>query len=112
MAKYPKFLECVNPNGDPGDLYILHTRHPRFLAQLLISNDEKEIMEFQRHFNIGGRTDYKGMSALVGVIDFWDNPYKEENTPQKQADNIARLMRRCADWYHGTLKDMVENENN
>lgn len=111
MAKYPKFLECVNPNGDPDDLYILHTQHPKFIAQLLISDDESEIMNFQKHFTVGGKTDYKDLSAVIGVIEFWDE-IKSTGDFQKDADNLANLLRRCADWYHLTLKDIVENEDN
>jgi hypothetical protein len=110
MAKYPKFLECVNPNGSPDDLYILHTQSPRFIAKLLISDDEGEIMDFQRHFTVGGKTDYKHLSAVIGVIEFWDNPYKPDLSTQEQADRLAKLLRRCADWYHSTLKDLVDNE--
>lgn len=110
MAKYPKFLECINPNGDPDDLWILHTQHPRFIGKLLISDDEVEIMNFQRQFTAVGKTDYKDLSAVIGVIEFWDSPYDNTKTLQEQADNVAKLMRRCADWYHSTLKDIVDNE--
>lgn len=109
MAKYPKFLECVNPNSDPDDLYIIHTQYPRFIAQLLISDDEDEIMSFQRHFNIGGKTDYKDLSACIGVLEFWDE-VKSTGDVQKDADYLAKLMRRCADWYHLTLKSIADEK--
>lgn len=108
MAKFPKFLECINPNGDPDDLWVLHTQSPRFLARLLISDNEVEIMDFQRVFSAIGKTDYKDHSAVIGVVEFWDDPYNSNKTKQDQADSIAKLMRRCADWYHLTLKNTID----
>jgi hypothetical protein len=110
MAKYPKFLECINPNGDIDDIYILHTQAPRFIAAVLITNDEAEMLQFENQFKACGRTTYKNDTASIGVIEFWDNPWKEGLTPQEQADSIAKLMRRCADWYYPVLKELIDNE--
>lgn len=111
MAKYPKFLECINPNSDNEDeVYIVHTQHPRFIAELFITNDENEMMKFEKHFNVGGRTNHKNYTASIGVVEFWDTPMNADKSSQELADDLAKLMRRCGDWYFNALKEIAEND--
>lgn len=104
MKRLPKFLEADNPNDPDGLTFIIHTQPPRFAAQVIICQGE-EYMEIQRHFAAYGRTDYGDYSAVIGIVEMWDS--LPTGTPQDQADLLAKIMRRCADWYRGVLIDII-----
>lgn len=100
--KPPAFLLCENPmiNKSDGRLFILHNRYPLLLAevhhfQYLTDN---HIINIQRQIRIGGRLDYHPETIFFTPV--WID---KEITTQADADKIAGIFRRMADWYKSYL---------
>lgn len=93
-------MVCKNPVNDR--VFVLHSRAPFILAEALHFADEKEWMEAQKQFEIGSRLEMPdGELIILGCI--WMVPDGKKADAQKEADNIAGIMRRMADWYKSYL---------
>lgn len=105
--KTAKFLLCENPIADKSDgrLFILHNRTPTLLAEVFHFdiNDEISQMQCKQKFSIGGTLDYGNEYIVFGCL--WVIPDEKFSTPsvQQQADELAGIMRRMADWYKSYL---------
>lgn len=111
-TKPPAFLLCENPIADKSDgrLFILHNREPRLLAEVHHYEDltDEQKMDIQRQIPIGGRLDYD--SETIFFTPMW---LDSELATQADADKIAGLFRRMADWYKAYLiwEDEQADEN-
>lgn len=101
-TKAPAFLLCENPIADLSDgrLFILHNREPKLFAEVHHYEDltEAQIMDIQRQIPIGGRLDYQPETIFFTPV--WMDG---EFTTQADADKMAGLFRRMADWYKSYL---------
>lgn len=106
VSKQSKFLLCENPIHEDGDsLYILHTREPRLFAEVhhFDAGDEAGQMALKKQQSIYGALEY-GEEYIIFVC-LWvigDMKYIGK-TAQEQADELAGIMRRMADWYKAYL---------
>jgi hypothetical protein len=103
MNKLPKFLFCENPIADKSDgrQFILHARRPVILAEVFHFNEaqESESMECKRAFNLCATLDYPPEYIVLGAV--WTEPIVIKN--QEEANRLAGIMRRMADWYETYL---------
>lgn len=104
MSKTPKFLICENPMVDSG-LFILHTRTPLLLAQVLHFDTEEERMEAQKLVEVGSHTTLdEDEHVLLNAMWMIPSEKLTAMTAQERADSLAKLMSRMADWYHAYCK--------
>lgn len=94
MNKIPKFLICENPILEDGRLFIMHARSPYILAEIhhFYQGEESEIMECQRQYEVGARTELEDEIIVLGAVDVLV-------LPGISNDEYAAIMRRMADWY-------------
>jgi len=97
--KSPKFLLCENPLAEQSDgrVFVLHAREPLILAEAFhfAADDEEAQMAAKKFFNVAATLDYSPDEYVVlGAL--W---YREAD-----ADTLAKIMRRMADWYESYLK--------
>jgi hypothetical protein len=118
-TKTPAFLLCENPilSENDGRLFILHTRTPAMLVELnhfkgLTDNEIAELSKIATRD--GARLDYG--NEVIFFLQQWIMPEPEYAAlkPQEQADKVAGIMRRMADWYKAYLiwedsQDAAEN---
>jgi len=107
-TKSAKFLLCENPivTGDAaGRIFILHNREPLILAEVLhFQNlDDAKRMEIQGAMDIGSRLDRP--PETIFFVAQWARPSElfYGLGTQEQADQLAGIMRRMADWYQAYL---------
>lgn len=107
----PAFMIAENPMAGE-QLFIIHTGTPFVMAEVFgfHAEDEKAIMECQRNFTIAGKTDYEVGTYVLGAKMMIPDDKFLNLELQEQADKLANLMRRMADWYHAYLK--WEDEQN
>lgn len=115
--KLSKFLLCENPTLNEqhdGRSFILHTRFPMLLAEVLdfeFTNDSERI-DFEKKIFEGfpelawrsySRLDYGEETFFFRCI--WVDGHSEFGmlAAQQQADEMAGIMRRMADWYKSYL---------
>jgi hypothetical protein len=92
-----------NPLVEGSGLFVLHTRKPRMLIKVLDfdSDDEIAIMEEKKQISIGGSLEYGDKYFLFSLVEVYD---EIDNEAQKTANDLAKLMRRAADWFEAYLK--------
>jgi len=105
--KTAKFLLCENPIADKSDgrIFILHNRNPLILAEVFhfdIENEELQ-MNCKRQFTIGSSLEFGNQYIVFGAL--WTIPDARflAKEAQKQANELAGIMRRMADWYESYL---------
>jgi len=112
--KLPLFLISVNPMVDPDTIYVLHTRHPRFIAKV-IPTTPTELLHLQKSipvkingqdYFIGTQTTFNNQLFAIVVLDFYD-------TPEIDTDAVGTgvLMSRLGDWFYSYLKNKNMNSN-
>jgi len=107
--KLPKFLIAENPMAKSHREFVLHTQQPRMLIEVfdITGFTQKEEIELKKKFNVGGTTEVNGLYFLLTPAIYFENI----TTPtQNDADSLAGLMRRAADWWHAYIK--FEDEKN
>jgi hypothetical protein len=106
--KIEKFLLCENPMTQSGE-YILHTRKPAMLLQVVDATEfnENTRMDMLRNIPVYGSTEVEGLDFIIYPLIYFD---KVEISTQTEADKLAGLMRRAADWWHAYIK-FEENFN-
>ena len=97
MSKTPKFLLCENPLLDArhdGRAFILHAREPFILAEIFHTDTDNELdqLHIKQQFNAYGALDYGAEYVILGAINI-------TTTQPVDVDEIAKIMRRMADWY-------------
>lgn len=110
MNKISKFLVLNNPLIKSGD-YILHTRIPHILIEVLEFENEEEQISF-----INERQNESGFSCITArtithekyyaliVNDVYD---VIKNT-QEAIDEITKICMRAADWYKAALQKKIQ----
>lgn len=106
MNNMPQFLLCENPTADDNQLYILHTREPYILARVEHYEDlsDERRMEIERTITIGSRLDYPPETIFFHALWVVEGDELKKITPQEQANTLAGIMRRMADWYEDYLE--------
>lgn len=107
MTKTAKFLLCENPIADKSDgkCYILHNRGVKLFAEVYAFEDaaESEIMDLMRQFECVGKLDYGIETFVFGCLWLLHDAKFIAMDKQAQADELAGIMRRMADWYESYL---------
>ena len=81
MEKRAKFMVAVNPMVDPNEVYVLHTRKPRFLAKV-------------------ERGSFEIVDDMDSMLEFFGgNP-----------DKVQGLIKRMGDWYKAYCIYMNKSE--
>jgi len=106
MGNKSKFLIAENPMVDDGRVFIVHTQSPLILAECFHCGADGDytadaVNELKRRFEVGGGLEYSP-SEYVVVGALWIEPHATDN-PQRDADKLAGIMRRMADWYEAYL---------
>ena len=99
--KTPKFLLCENPIADKSDgrSFIIHTREPRILAEIFAFEEplnECLLNSVKSNIRIGATLEYGSEYFIFSAI------FVEKI--EMDADKLAGIMRRMADWYEAYLK--------
>ncbi|MBV5334195.1 MAG: hypothetical protein JZU49_00125 [Sulfuricurvum sp.] len=108
MKNLPKFLHLANGRAAPGREFILHTSRPAWLAEVFQFDNEEQIIEFGRELTekaykpgaptfiaSRSRKPWNGKHYFFAVIALYEN----FDSSQTEADRVARIARRMADWY-------------
>jgi hypothetical protein len=107
MEKTPTFLNFKNQKAAPGREFILHTGRPAFLAEVYGFTTEAEIIDFGKEFmqlceknkapcfGSRSRKPWNGKHYYFAVVAI----YEGVEFTQAEADRLARICRRMADWY-------------
>lgn len=107
MTKTAKFLLCENPIADKSDgrIFILHNRTPILLAEVFHfdASDEMAQMDCKRNFSAYGALEYDSEYIVFGCLWMVPDDKFQKKTAQQQADDIAAIMRRMADWYEAYI---------
>ena len=112
QLKTPKFVIAMNEMVKDSGQYIIHMRNPLFFAEIFEHENKNEqsdfhnqLIQFQKENNVsiavGRDKNFYQPFTLVAI-----NP---PATTQEEADNIAKIMRRMADWYQKYCKWEDEN---
>ena len=101
----PAFMLAENPITGK-QLFIIHTGMPYIMAEVFSFNstDENAIMDCKRNYTVAGKTEYEDEAAVIGAVMILPDANFLELSSQEQADKLAKLMRRMADWYYAYLK--------
>lgn len=107
--KPPRFLHMQNRGVSLTREFVVHTRYPAWLAEVFKFSTQAEAIAFEGECiengaTIGGRTYHDGKTYVLVVTNEFE---KYQGTTQKDADKLARLARRMADWY---LYVVLKNE--
>lgn len=106
--KISKFLLCENPitTANDGRLFILHTQDPIILAELWHYEGltDREFLEKQNELGpTGAKLEYGDEIILFSSVLMHRGEKFAELPGQEQADKLAGVMRRMADWYKAYL---------
>ena len=106
--KTSKFLLCENPmlTGDhDGRLFILHNREPKIFAEALhFENlDDAGRLEIEKGIEIGSRLNFPPETIFLAAQWVIPGDKFAKLSVQDQADELAAIMRRMADWYESYL---------
>lgn len=107
--KPPRFLHMQSRGVSLTREFVVHTRYPAWLAEVFKFDTQPEAIAFegeciQNEINIGGRTYHDGKTYVLAVIAEFE---QYQGTTQKDANKLARIARRMADWY---LYVVLKNE--
>lgn len=94
MKKEPKHLYARDLKT--GRKFVIKTRNPAFIGEIHEFDNEAAGMAVEPNIKFGGKVEYQGRYYIFRLIRFFDSV--PANT-QEDADNVARLMRRAAEWY-------------
>lgn len=115
MSNSPTFLLATNKEAAPDVDYILHTGRPAFLAQVYKFDSEEQRAEFGANYmaqceaagvpclGSQSRKPWNNAHYFFAVISIFEGIEPTE----KQANKLARLTRRMADWY---LYNVLQNK--
>lgn len=96
---------CENPIAEASEdrRFILHNRTPTLLAEVHHYEDltNSDSLKIQSQIPVGGRLDY-GLETIF-FTPVWLDETDLAGTAQEQADKLAGLFRRMADWYKSYL---------
>lgn len=107
MKEPPTFLALQNERAATGRRFILHTKRPAYLAEVYEFTSEEDCEKFGLDFfeaceKVGApclgsvsRKPWNGKHFYFAVISI----YEGIEPTQKEADRLARITRRMADWY-------------
>jgi hypothetical protein len=106
--KTAKFLLCENPIAEKSDgrLFILHTQDPVILAELWHYEGltDRELIEKQNELGpTNAKLEYMDEVVLFSSIMMFRGEKFSQLPGQEQADKLAGVMRRMADWYKAYL---------
>jgi len=97
----PKFYHCTNQPAAPGKDFMLFAGQPAFFCQVVKTNSLPEALEIETAHQarcdeanapyIGSRTTHNGKYYSLLAIAIFE--------PATNADKIARIARKMADWY-------------
>ena len=106
--KLPKFLIAQNPLVDVDSLFIVHTRPPLFIASVhqTLNEDEQVREKLIQKYTIGSATVFGKYTFVLGVEELSEDKKFAALPAQKQADKLAAITRRMADWFRAYLKDV------
>lgn len=99
---------CENPIAEKsyGRVFILHNREPRILAEVHHFNiseaDSPQALEIKKA-ELGAALDYEDEYILFAALWLYPSEKLSQKEPQAQADELAGIMRRMADWYKNYL---------
>jgi hypothetical protein len=93
----PKFLISANPMARPKVLYLTHTQSPFFVAEIKEFDQLTKCVEHEATIAIGGRTSVNNKFYVVDPVFIIHEGETPGNT-QENADKMAGLFRRAADW--------------
>ena len=87
-------------------LFIVHVGIPYVMAEVhsFRASDHLSINECESKISVGSKTTVNGNTAVLDAVLILPNKKFSELSSQTQADKLASLMRRMADWYHAYLK--------
>lgn len=94
MKQEPKHLYARDSKS--GRKFVIKTRNPAFIGEIHEFDKEIDSMAMEVSIQIGGKVRHEGRYYIFKLIRFFDDV---EMATQEDADNIARLMRRAAEWY-------------
>lgn len=98
-----------NPMADPGK-YVIHTGNPVIVARVYIFASEIDAREFSMPIRFGAMTVLNGeYYVLAADLIMYEGDVPDAT--QKEADKLAAVLRRAADWLHAYLKFQKENDN-
>lgn len=90
---FPKYVLLTHPMMS--EKFILRTKEPIVLGQIVIGNIEDLIRQYQP-IAVGKVYECNEWAVFFsGIL----SPYKFEGTGQQQADALARIMRKMSDFY-------------
>jgi len=96
-----------NPMANSGE-WVLHTRKPAMLLRVIDITDwsDADRIENMKQFNVYSLTEVNGLHFLLvpGILF-----HEIELKTQRDADQLAGLMRRAADWWHAYIKFEEKN---
>lgn len=107
MSKTAKFFLCENPIADLSDgrLFILYNGKTKIFAEVFHfdAKDEEAQMRLKSTIEIGGSLEYKDEYIVFAAS--WVLPGEDllKKNSEQQADFLAGVMRRMADWYEAYL---------
>ena len=100
----PTFMLAHNPMVESG-MHLVHTREPLFIAKIVHFRDQVDALDYESGLRLMGRTIYKDEYYILD-IQLLIRTTAPPDEAQKDADNLAKLFRRAADWLHAALKNM------
>jgi hypothetical protein len=104
----PRFMIAENPLIESGREFVLHIKKPALLIEVFDTTDwpKDKYIEALQQFNVYGTTTVNEMDFLLVPVKLFDNP---EFETQEDADRMAGLFRRAADWWHAYIKFEEKN---
>jgi hypothetical protein len=113
--KISKFLLCENPLTESGD-FILHTRTPRFLMQVIDCESAEHQKEIGKELFIEGEKHGFMVASQTNIYDYYFvlvaiHIYDDIKNTQENADELAKIARRAADWYRQIIKREIDLSN-
>ena len=100
-------MHLANRKAAAGREFILHTNSPAWLSEVHVFDSEEQITEFGREFMqqsennkvpcLGSRSrkQWNNKYYFFAVVAL----YQQFEPTQSEADRVARITRRMADWY-------------
>lgn len=105
--KTPKFTIAINDMVENSGQFIVHMRDPVFFAEIYEHESKEEQSEF--HNQLIEFQEKNNISLLVGRDRDFFQPFSLVCTVSTQEmvdmnhDNLAKIMRRMADWYQSYI---------
>lgn len=104
--KIPKFIIGENPMVENSGVFIIHTREPIFITE--IHEHESKEKQSAFHDQLIKFQEENKVSILVGRDKDFIQPFTlvcvGYIATDKTADELAKIIRRMADWYQSYIK--------